>query len=93
MIVCLFSIAEKVKTQCQKERDIALSPLITDIFVPLCDLAGSFVPLQCFENELFGKQCWCVDISGQEIIGTRTSDGTKPECGASKIKTQTEFLQ
>ena len=93
MIVCLFSIAEKVKTQCQKERDIALSPLITDIFVPLCDLAGSFVPLQCFENELFGKQCWCVDISGQEIIGTRTSDGTKPECGASKTKTQTEFLQ
>lgn len=73
--------AGKSKTLCQKERDIALSPFITDIFVPLCDVAGNFVPLQCFENEQFGKQCWCVDSSGQEMKGTRTNDGTKPECG------------
>ncbi|KAL9974270.1 hypothetical protein ACROYT_G011287, partial [Oculina patagonica] len=72
---------EKPKTQCQKERDIALSPFITDIFVPLCDAEGKFVPLQCFEHDVYGKQCWCVDSSGQEIKGTRLDNGTTPECG------------
>ncbi|KAJ7374827.1 Nidogen 1 [Desmophyllum pertusum] len=72
---------DEPKTQCQKERDIALSPFITDIFVPLCDLEGKFVPLQCFEHDVYGKQCWCVDSSGQEIRGTRTENGTAPECG------------
>lgn len=78
------TIAEKPKTQCQKERDIALSPFITDIFVPVCDQDGKFVPLQCFEHDVYGKQCWCVDPSGQEIRGTRTENGTAPECGKYK---------
>nr|XP_058946660.1 uncharacterized protein LOC131774625 [Pocillopora verrucosa] len=72
---------EKPKTQCQKEREISLSPFITDIFVPVCDEDGKFVPLQCFEHDVYGKQCWCVDLSGQEIQGTRTENGTTLECG------------
>ena len=77
-------ITGNLKTQCQKERDIALSPFITDIFVPLCDAEGMFVPLQCFEHDTYGKQCWCVDSSGQEIKGTRMDNGTAPECGECK---------
>ena len=79
-------ITGNLKTQCQKERDIALSPFITDIFVPLCDGEGMFVPLQCFEHDTYGKQCWCVDSSGQEIQGTRMDNGTAPECGECKQK-------
>ena len=49
--------------------------------MPLCDAEGMFVPLQCFEHETYGKQCWCVDSTGQEIKGTRLDNGTAPECG------------
>ena len=75
------SFTEIIRTQCQKERDIAKSPLITDIFVPVCDKEGNYVPHQCFEHNTFGKQCWCVDSSGQEIKETRVNDGTTPKCG------------
>ena len=52
--------------------------------MPLCNAEGMFVPLQCFEHDVYGKQCWCVDSSGQEIKGTRLDNGTAPECGECK---------
>lgn len=44
-------------------------------------MEGNYVPLQCFEHDTYGKQCWCVDSSGQEMKGTRVNNGTIPECG------------
>lgn len=48
-----------------------------DQYVPQCDAAGSFSPLQCHGNSGF---CWCVDEHGREIHGTRSEPGTAPPC-------------
>ncbi|XP_014375969.1 nidogen-2 [Alligator sinensis] len=48
-----------------------------DQYVPQCDTAGSFSPLQCHGNSGF---CWCVDEHGREIHGTRSEPGTAPPC-------------
>uniref|UniRef100_A0A7M4F0X5 Nidogen 2 n=1 Tax=Crocodylus porosus TaxID=8502 RepID=A0A7M4F0X5_CROPO len=48
-----------------------------DHYVPQCDAAGSFSPLQCHGNSGF---CWCVDEHGREIHGTRSEPGTAPPC-------------
>lgn len=53
--------------------------------MPLCDLEGNFVPRQCFKHDGYGKQCWCVDSSGQEIKGSRLSNGSMPECGKCRF--------
>ena len=59
-----------------------------DSFVPHCKEDGSYADIQCFEHEGFGKQCWCADKDGQEIKGTRTSDGTQPSCGQNGTNNQ-----
>ena len=51
-----------------------------DAFVPECRQDGSYSDVQCFEHEGFAKQCWCVTSDGQEIKGTRMSDGQTPNC-------------
>ena len=51
-----------------------------DAFVPECKQDGSYSDMQCFEHEGFAKQCWCVTSDGQEIKGTRMSDGQTPNC-------------
>lgn len=53
-----------------------------DAFVPECKQDGSYTDVQCFEHESFAKQCWCVTSDGQEIQGTRMSDGQTPNCTA-----------
>lgn len=53
-----------------------------DAFVPECKQDGSYSEMQCFEHEGFAKQCWCVTSDGQEIKGTRMSDGQTPKCTA-----------
>ena len=76
----LCRITGKELSQCERERKLASNPLIQDIFVPECNKDGSFAPLQCF-NLGSEKQCWCVDPTGQERKGTRTTNGTAPTCG------------
>ena len=51
-----------------------------DSFLPVCQDDGSYAPVQCFQHEGFGKQCWCVDEKGEEIGDTRTTDGSTPTC-------------
>lgn len=51
-----------------------------DAFVPECKEDGSYGDMQCFEHEGFAKQCWCVTSDGQEIRGSRMSDGQTPDC-------------
>lgn len=75
------SIVAIPETECQTERRIASATAIPDIYVPSCDGEGNFMATQCFEHSAYGKQCWCVDSSGQEIKGTRTREGVEPKCG------------
>ncbi|KAM5158174.1 thyroglobulin [Mantella aurantiaca] len=46
-----------------------------DIHVPTCDDNGDFVAVQCQA----GGQCWCVDLAGQEVYGSRIM-GKPPQC-------------
>lgn len=57
-----------------------MAKTMDDAFVPECRQDGSYSDVQCFEHEGFAKQCWCVTSDGQEIKGTRMSDGQTPNC-------------
>ncbi|XP_062433728.1 nidogen-2 [Rhea pennata] len=48
-----------------------------DQYVPQCDAAGAFAPLQCHGDSGY---CWCVDRSGREVQGTRSEPGSPPPC-------------
>ncbi|XP_072319180.1 nidogen-2 [Eucyclogobius newberryi] len=85
-----------IKTQCEHHRDSVqtTSPEgypIAGVFVPQCDVEGQYVPQQCHGSTGY---CWCVDSSGQEKPGTRTSPGAStPTCshpGPVRPKTQCE---
>ncbi|XP_065807893.1 nidogen-2 [Labrus bergylta] len=45
-------------------------------YAPQCDANGQYTPLQCYSST---GECWCVDSTGQERPGTRTSAGTQPK--------------
>ncbi|KAB7506063.1 Kunitz-type serine protease inhibitor bitisilin-3, partial [Armadillidium nasatum] len=47
------------------------------VFLPECDIEGSFIPTQCHPGTL---TCWCVDPHGIEVAGTRVSSPAKPNC-------------
>ena len=71
------------ETACQLERQMAKT--MDDAFVPECRPDGNYADVQCFEHEGFAKQCWCVTKDGQEIQGTRASDGEIPDCTATSV--------
>ncbi|XP_031555969.1 uncharacterized protein LOC116292757 [Actinia tenebrosa] len=73
------------ETLCERERKIASSAYVPDIYVPTCNSLGNFEPIQCFEHSTYGKQCWCVDMTGQQIKGTKTYGATKPVCGDTQV--------
>ncbi|XP_041942944.1 nidogen-2 isoform X2 [Alosa sapidissima] len=67
---------ERPRTQCEHHRDsLQGSHGGVGAFVPQCDEAGQYRPLQCHGSS---GHCWCVDVQGQERAGTRTSAGTPP---------------
>lgn len=68
-----------------------MAKTMDDAFVPECKENGDYGDVQCFEHEGFSKQCWCVTKDGQEIKGTRTSDGQTPDCtGVNKEEKKLE---
>lgn len=74
-------------TQCQKERKLSQSSMMKgDTFTPECNEDGTYKSRQCFTHLYYGKQCWCVDKHGQEILGTRRIDGSHPDCHKGKVK-------
>ncbi|XP_051775930.1 nidogen-2-like [Erpetoichthys calabaricus] len=70
------------KTVCEQHRDRLLAEQSSQegipfegVYIPQCDEAGNYRPLQCHEST---SHCWCVDAKGQERPGTRTYPGTSP---------------
>lgn len=43
-----------------------------------CDANGLFIPRQCHLSVGYTGTCWCVDINGKEIGGTKTNPGEEP---------------
>ncbi|XP_068094147.1 thyroglobulin isoform X2 [Hyperolius riggenbachi] len=60
-------------SSCEIQRYTATQ--MRDIYVPICDENGDFVPIQC----QVGGQCWCVDSVGREVYGSRVV-GDSPKC-------------
>lgn len=89
-IQCTPGSSEREKTQCERHRESAQTPVSPSSFslffrprpavgqyVPTCDQHGAYEPTQCHGSI---GQCWCVDRSGQEIPNTRTGPGPRPLC-------------
>ncbi|XP_055770505.1 equistatin-like [Salvelinus fontinalis] len=62
----------RLKTPCERARDDVIHGLI-EAFIPTCDAAGQYTTEQCFGSTGY---CWCVNSSGQKILGTETLPGT-----------------
>uniref|UniRef100_A0A8D2KSV9 Thyroglobulin n=1 Tax=Varanus komodoensis TaxID=61221 RepID=A0A8D2KSV9_VARKO len=56
------------------------------LFVPACTKEGRYEEIQCYAGD-----CWCVNLSGREIPGTRVR-GVRPRCPTACEK-QRESLQ
>lgn len=37
-------------------------------YLPQCQDSGAYAPVQC---DVWREQCWCVDMEGMEVYGTR----------------------
>ncbi|KAJ2942048.1 hypothetical protein O0L34_g10965 [Tuta absoluta] len=73
------------ETPCQQRRASALHMAAESgqppswSWIPQCKDDGSYERVQCKTSE---KICWCVDISGNEVSGTRVTNSTTPPCDA-----------
>lgn len=88
-LLCYF-VSDGEKTACERHRESALAvssssgvfnffrprPAVGQ-YVPTCDSYGAYEPTQCHAGV---GQCWCVDDSGAEIPGSRTTPGSRPMC-------------
>ncbi|XP_051952246.1 nidogen-2 [Xyrauchen texanus] len=75
------ALVPRAETVCERWRLSLMShyngqPSSQD-YMPQCDAHGNFLPVQCYGNSSF---CWCVDLQGVEMIGTRSYDDVKPSC-------------
>ncbi|XP_072037591.1 uncharacterized protein [Amphiura filiformis] len=67
-------------TKCQQQRaDLTARPPLPGQYIPGCNSAGEYEPLQCHSST---GQCWCVNERGVEITGTRVrpTANDKPNC-------------
>lgn len=78
---CLFSHAylssDANITPCEKKRRDSI--FYSKEFIPFCKPDGSWSEIQCGKSS---RDCWCVDIVGNEVPGTRSSNlETCPDFG------------
>ncbi len=62
------------QTKCEREADEA-GPLIPGAFIPTCTDTGDYEAMQCHGST---GHCWCVNVEGEELEGTRIRG--QPEC-------------
>ena len=63
-------------TKCGGERREAIVSDYRRRFVATCNMDGTFTSIQCWK---FVGVCWCVNLEGNEIDGTRAIN-RKPRC-------------
>lgn len=64
-------IGQDPLSTCEKKHKEALQLPATPLrLIPSCKRDGRFEEIQCLP---VSSECWCVDESGKEIIGTRTT--------------------
>uniref|UniRef100_K7FB89 Thyroglobulin n=1 Tax=Pelodiscus sinensis TaxID=13735 RepID=K7FB89_PELSI len=64
-------------SKCEVERSAAMR--FRQAYSPSCEDNGNYAPVQCEQ----GGSCWCVDLKGQELQGTRRH-GQLPFCGEER---------
>ncbi|XP_069831749.1 saxiphilin-like [Dendropsophus ebraccatus] len=79
---------EKADTPCLKEQQKLLGeekiPTVGR-FVPQCDEKGHYSPQQCHGST---GHCWCVNVNGEEMAGTKTPPGQPAQnCAAHAVDT------
>ncbi|XP_053571924.1 thyroglobulin [Bombina bombina] len=67
-------------TNCEKEHEKqkmlkANMAAGSEVFIPACDRNGDFMAVQCA-----GKNCFCVDVDGRTIPGTKKISGESIQC-------------
>jgi len=65
------------KTPCQRKRQEAQTQKLFGAFIPKCTEDGQYESVQCNHDN---GPCWCVDEQGEELDGTRTTYGQRPDC-------------
>lgn len=63
-------------TTCGAQRSRAIMSNFRRRYAPTCNIDGTYTSIQCWK---FVGVCWCVDLEGVEIDGTR-SVNRKPRC-------------
>jgi len=64
-------------SNCQRQAQVTSSKRLLGQFIPQCEDDGSFSPLQCHSSL---RSCWCVDVEGSEIAGTRDFSTARHAC-------------
>lgn len=70
---------KKEESTCEKKRNENYwSCNVPGCMITQCDANGQFIPRQCHLSVGYTGTCWCVDINGEEIEGTKTNPGEEP---------------
>lgn len=48
-------------------------------YIPKCTGNGEFEPMQC-HRRMFNRECWCADLLGNEVTGSRMMQPNIPDC-------------
>ncbi len=65
-------------TPCQRHAQEATgSSILVGAYIPQCTPSGDYEPRQCHGSTGF---CWCVNLDGEEIFGTRRGPGQEVVC-------------
>ncbi|XP_033628590.1 papilin-like [Asterias rubens] len=85
---CDHKCGPKAVTMCHRSRNYAFYTSQGNLgaFIPQCTLEGYFESMQCHGSTGY---CWCVDMDGKEINGSRRAPGIhvqRPDCEALRPK-------
>lgn len=65
-------------TMCEKLR-LRIENSTMFAYIPKCTGNGEFEPMQC-HRRMFNRECWCVDLLGNEVTGSRMMQPNIPDC-------------
>jgi len=74
------SLPEVKPSECMRLRSNLRNSKIRGAYIPQCTPGGEFNPVQCTDSKEPLEECFCVDILGQEVPGTRSRHPKRPDC-------------